>query len=207
MCTFTTDHLSYFGFINVISTPIVTYSTSSSVTGPGGGYSTPLSNSIDQISSSFSLGIPALTKLLQIGQNTPTKEAQKFVQEPSIFTPIDVRNNIHKKSIILFMKKGYIQNTLMFYPIRTMTRAEFIKIIALANGFVEPLFSTVGFNDVPETSDFAKYIAFAGENGWINTIQKNFRPNDKITLWEAMKVLSNITGNPMQNFGSRKISR
>lgn len=36
MCTFTTDHLSYFGFVRVTSTPITVVPTTST-SGPGGG--------------------------------------------------------------------------------------------------------------------------------------------------------------------------
>ena len=38
MCTFTTDHLSYFGFVRVTSTPITVVTTTTMITsGPGGG--------------------------------------------------------------------------------------------------------------------------------------------------------------------------
>ena len=164
MCTFTTNHLSYFGFVRVTSAPII--STLGSGPGGGGGGSSSASSSfINQNDSSLSLGLPALMRLLlkniPVIENKDSLPKTPSIKEPSVIVPLDIRNNSHKDDILLFIKKGYIKGSLLFRPIKTITRAEFIKIVALANNFIESSGSTVKFNDVPENSDSAKYIVFA----------------------------------------------
>lgn len=68
MCTFTTDHLSYFGFVRVTSTPIVATSTSSNTTGGGGSYinNLPIVSNLNSVDSHISdILVPSITRLLQ----------------------------------------------------------------------------------------------------------------------------------------------
>lgn len=151
MCTFTSDHLSYFGFTRTTSITTITTST-----GPGGGGG----SNAAEFGSNLPLGLPALLMLLN-GKKPAIENIEVPVQENTTIVPIDIKNNSHKNAILLFIKKGYIKGSLLFRPIKTMTRAEFIKIVALANNFVEPTDSMIQFNDVSRNSDAAKYIQFA----------------------------------------------
>ena len=46
------------------------------------------------------------------------------------------------------------------------------------------------FEDVPESSWFAPYVAYGVEHHIINSTLSRFRPNDTVTREEAMKILA-----------------
>lgn len=74
-----------------------------------------------------------------------------------------------------------------------MTRIEFVRILALLQGYKEVTVEKV-FADVNSDSEIGKYVSFGVANGWLNTKNKNFRPDDFITFGEATKILGTIVG-------------
>lgn len=182
-----------------VSTPVI--SSPVTVTSGGGGgssYSTPSTSSVSTPvgASLMTLGLPTLSRMLGNTENTVTS-----VSGESITLPRDITKNKNKESIVTLMKKGYVNSSLLFVPNRMMTRAEFIKIIVLANGYTpeEENPAQQIYADVAKDSEFVTYIEFAAKNKWISTSSLLFRPNDKITLWEATKILSTITGKEVDN--------
>lgn len=125
--------------------------------------------------------------------------------------PRDILKNKNKENILTLMKKGYINSSLLFVPNRMMTRAEFIKIVVMANGYnpTEKNPAQQIYADVAKDSEFVTYIEFAAKNKWISTSSLLFRPNDKISIFEATKILSNMTGKDLtsSHTNTQKISR
>ncbi len=77
-----------------------------------------------------------------------------------------------------------------------MKRHEFIKIVALVEGFTTDYENENGihFRDVRQWDTAEQYIAYAAENEWIDAEEELFRPNEPITLGEAQEILDAITG-------------
>lgn len=79
-----------------------------------------------------------------------------------------------------------------FSPENSITRAEFVTIVSKMNGFKEG--NETKFIDIDE--HWAKeYITFAEKNGWVKGYGKDeFKPDDKITRAEAVKIINNVLG-------------
>ena len=177
--------------INIIaSTPIV------GITGGGGGGGGGSSSSTQSIGNTSNiiqnqLGISVLQKMLETQiQNNSEKYTNPI--EWSLLVQ-DIENSQYKEAIITLIEKGYINNTTKFDPKRNMTRAEFIKVLSLSYGFndmsnlIEDV--EIRFNDINPDSEFGKYVRFWVYLWWINPDQKSFRPNDAITIGEALKLI------------------
>ncbi len=76
-----------------------------------------------------------------------------------------------------------------------INRAEFLKILLL--GFVDAEFSEdidSNFYDVSVDDWYAKYIAYAFDQGWVDGYSDGyFRPENNINLVEALKLISLVT--------------
>ncbi len=83
--------------------------------------------------------------------------------------------------------KGYADGT--FKPDQTITRAEFIKMIAGYQTLSGA--SAAAFSDVPANYWAAKEIGWAQSQGWAGGYEDGtFRPQNKITRAEAVKLLN-----------------
>lgn len=103
----------------------------------------------------------------------------------------DIKRSIYRDAISTLISKGVIANNPLIYPNRFISRAEFIKILAKANGFT-PTKSAKQFADVDSKSELAQYIYFGVEKGWINPENENFRPDARITQGEVDKLITTV---------------
>ena len=90
------------------------------------------------------------------------------------------------ESIYFLYERGIVDGVGggLFAPTRSITRAEFVKILAGVAGADSEALSgkTTGFTDVEPGSWYAPYVAWAVENGVTSgTAETTFAPNDNIT--------------------------
>jgi hypothetical protein len=65
----------------------------------------------------------------------------------------------------------------------------------MMHGYTTEIISPqIGFNDVNSASKYRSYIQYGVSQGWINTKNTRFRPNDTITIGEANKLISAFLG-------------
>lgn len=86
---------------------------------------------------------------------------------------------------------GYPDNT--FRPSVTVNRAELMKILVEASGS----FGGAGGNCFPDVTDqwFAQYVCYAKDRGWVQGYPDGkFHPEKKVTLAEALKMLTTSRG-------------
>lgn len=96
-----------------------------------------------------------------------------------------------------------MQNNKKIRPNSTISRAEFMKLLALANGY-KPLAVTKKFRDLPQSNTLTSYVNFGVANGWVNVKNTNFRPNDIITQGEIDKLIATINGSASADTIARK---
>jgi large repetitive protein len=125
----------------------------------------------------------------QWSESTDTNTTWRNESTPPTVEPItqDIDWRLGESEIIYLIQRWIINNSDNFDPDRTMTRWEFIKIVS---GFYESpseFTEELPFSDI-ESEEMRKYIQIAYSYGLI-TGQKQFRPNDPITTWEAKTIL------------------
>lgn len=80
----------------------------------------------------------------------------------------------------------------MFMPDATVTRAELVKMVVVANHVTVAMdVESSGFVDVPVSHALAPYIAKAKELGWVHGVNSYFYPNQPVTRFEAVKIMLN----------------
>jgi hypothetical protein len=81
-----------------------------------------------------------------------------------------------------------------FHPKRALTRAAFVAILLEAAEIKAAPAGDTGYADDADIPQGMKgAIKYAKEQGWLGT-EKNFRPNDAITLAEAAKIAAAALG-------------
>lgn len=69
-----------------------------------------------------------------------------------------------------------------FVPNNKVTRAEFVKMLAVLSGDIIQEDAETQFSDFDKTAWYAPYVAWAAKNGYVlGTSKTTFAPNDKIT--------------------------
>ncbi|OGC81609.1 MAG: hypothetical protein A2V81_05035 [Candidatus Abawacabacteria bacterium RBG_16_42_10] len=114
----------------------------------------------------------------------------------------DVSGDYWAKTYIETLWKGDIvkgRTASTFAPDATVTRAELVKMVVLANHInVSDLQDTdTGFTDVPASHGLAAYIAYAAEHGWVKGSNGNFSPDRPVTRFEAVKIILNAFAIPL----------
>lgn len=106
-------------------------------------------------------------------------------------TKTDFDTHWAKESILNAMNKGIVDNSTTFNPNKSITRAEFAKIVY--NVFnVEKSTESSNFSDVSNTSWYYEAVNALTQNGIIDGYDDNtFRPNESITRQEASKIVAN----------------
>lgn len=114
---------------------------------------------------------------------------------PDVSTKLtDVENHWAKNTIQSYVSKkyinGYPDNT--FKPDKTITRAEFVKIVNKVFGYTQK--TTIDFKDMNNNSQwYYDEVAISVKAGYIKGYEdKTFRPNDTISREEAALILSSI---------------
>jgi S-layer homology domain len=105
----------------------------------------------------------------------------------------DIAKSPYKSAIEMLISKGVMNNVAIINPVRPITRAEFMKLISIANGY-SVVKVTKKFGDLPSTNSLANYVNFGVSKGWVNVKNANFRPNDIITQGEIDKLIAAIKG-------------
>lgn len=93
----------------------------------------------------------------------------------------DVKNHPHQVAIEALIRLGIMRNTFKINPDRPISRAEFMKLLSMRHGYSEPLSVSKRFLDVPKKYSLINYINYGVAQGWINTKNIRFRPNDTIS--------------------------
>jgi parallel beta-helix repeat protein len=126
-----------------------------------------------------------LLKIVLLAQNIPLIETHEspFLDVPSEQWFTDYVHTAFHQGLI----SGFAGN--FFAPHQTITRAEAIKIILTAAGFIEYQATSQHFADVPPHTWFYPYIEYAVSRGIINEDQF-FRPNAPITRAEIAKIIT-----------------
>jgi hypothetical protein len=86
-----------------------------------------------------------------------------------------------------------MNNATTIAPTRPITRAEFLKLLSLANGYT-PVTVTKKFGDLPASHSLSSYVNYGVSKGWVNVKNTNFRPNNIITQGEIDKLIAAIKG-------------
>lgn len=98
---------------------------------------------------------------------------------------------------------GYVDGT--FRPNNQISRAEFTKVVILTQFSLDDINSHTSknkiFSDVPSNDWFFNFVAFARTNGIINGYgDLTFRPHQKISLAEALKIIIKTKNIDISNF-------
>ena len=80
-----------------------------------------------------------------------------------------------------------------FLPDQSIKRGDFVLVLWRMAGKPEPAGASA-FADVPENAYYAKAVAWAYENGYVNGKGNGFAPQDSLTRQEAMKILFGYAG-------------
>jgi S-layer homology domain len=123
----------------------------------------------------------------------------------SAILAIDIAKSPYKSAIEMLISKGVMNNVAKIMPNNSITRAEFMKLLSLANGYA-PVKVTKKFGDLPTSNSLASYVNFGVSKGWVNVKNTNFRPNDIITQGEIDKLISAIKGTANADAVAKKSS-
>ncbi|MFA9422686.1 MAG: S-layer homology domain-containing protein [Sedimentibacter sp.] len=123
-----------------------------------------------------------------------TKYAIIEIENRINFDDVDDSMSWAKDAIEILAGQGIINGTgTSFQPQRSITRAEFIKIIVKALNYEVNDSTKINFNDVNDSEWFADYIECAYDKNIIaGDPDGNFRPNDVISRNEISVILSRL---------------
>ncbi len=149
-------------------TPVVT---------PGGSNSAASSNA-------------SLTGILASNQMPPGKALGLH----KVIIAKDLANSPFKLAIETLIQAGVMNNATRISPVRPVSRAEFMKLLSIAEGYKSPVTVAKKFGDLPSTNSLVNYVNYGVSKGWINVKNANFRPNDIITQGEIDKLIAAVKG-------------
>ncbi len=114
----------------------------------------------------------------------------------------DVPSDYWAKTYIETLWNGDIvkgRTATTFAPDATVTRAELVKMVVLANHInVAELEGTdTGFDDVSASHGLAAYITYASQHSWVKGNDGAFSPDRPVTRFEAVKIILNAFGIPL----------
>ncbi len=157
-------------------TPVSTTTTTPTGGGPGGGTNgTPLVIDGQVIPTG---GISPFSDLLFPNFTPACGGEATSLRDPAVLAYYDVLKVIDRSNLD-----------------RTLTRAEFLKLVLNASGVdVSSAGTTTPFSDVNSNMWYASYVAYAVKGGIVQGDNGLFRPNDTITRAEASKIFVRATG-------------
>ncbi len=106
----------------------------------------------------------------------------------------DILRSPYRSAIETLIQKGVINNATKIAPTRSITRAEFMKLLSIAHGYTAPVSVTKKFGDLPATHTLYNYVNYGVAMGWVNVKNANFRPDDIISQGEINKLLNAVAG-------------
>lgn len=116
-----------------------------------------------------------------------------------MFRALEKDELTHGQALTTYRDAGVVNNVQAFEPTRSVTRAEFLKMLVRSlSCYYTFLGKDTPYSDVSPNDWYAEYIAFAQSKHWINGYSDNtFRPNSPITRIEAAKILINAIHLPL----------
>lgn len=129
-----------------------------------------------------------------------------FVSEAGVFEDVQ-SNHEHAEAIDYLSKEGIINGYPdgSFRPELEVNRAEALKILLLANGITESVQYGNQFPDVIQDDWFAPFIALAREREIVDGYPDGFfRPEEKVNLVEATKMLLTAGNVDLQNYTTER---
>ena len=103
----------------------------------------------------------------------------------------DITGHWAEASIKEAMNNGWVDKSNIFRPNKSITRAEFVKVVNNAFGFNNE--TDIFFNDVNSNKWFYDQVCTAVGSGYINGYEDNtFRPNNYITREEVASIITCI---------------
>ena len=130
-------------------------------------------------------------KTTPTNNTTPTPAVVALAKDAVILAK-DINSSEFKSAIETLIRAGVMNNSPTVTPERTITRAEFLKLLAISNGYTTPVKATKRFKDLPAKNSLAPYVNYGVQMGWVNVKNDNFRPNDIITQGEIDKLIAAI---------------
>ena len=130
-------------------------------------------------SSSSSAGTPV----------TLTPAAITALAKDAVILAKDISSSQFKSAIETLIRAGVMNNAPQVKPDTNITRGEFLKLLAISNGYKDPVKVTKKFKDMPKKHTLLNYVNFGVAMGWVNVKNENFRPNDIITQGEIDKLI------------------
>lgn len=219
MCTFSTDHLSYFATVKTTSVAITQPSSSggggstSKDTCPNGDYTTSYYDGLCGTTVSLSgatIDIQKTKNEVTVTTTTASGTTTNIFHIPGQILKTlkdvqfkDISSNWAKGYIEKLVTRGIIDNVEKYNPDNNLTRAEFLKIAFNTAGWETSATGTTVFKDVASDVWYAPYVSLAVSKGIISSKSMNFRPNDTISRAEAAKIIVGIFGG---NTANKKIT-
>lgn len=111
---------------------------------------------------------------------------------------IDIQGHWAENFIKELYAKGYIngKSETKFDPNGEITRAELTKIAINAFSYYSPTVNEKPFRDVAADAWYAPYIKAAKEQGVVQGVGQDFKPNEAISRAAALKILFEASGLP-----------
>lgn len=130
------------------------------------------------------------TKSLMTNNQNSREKIKESIKSKTIVT--DIKGHWAETEIMDFLNKGYVNgyNDSTFRPNKSITRAEFIKIVNKVFGYSNKAIEN--FSDVNPGAWYYDEVCIAIYEGYIDSNQTKFRPNDTITRQEAAAIITSI---------------
>jgi hypothetical protein len=127
-----------------------------------------------------------------LANDIPTVDFTDDVKALIMFRWLEKNERVIGQKYSEYQKFGIALNDESYEPYRSITRAEFVKMLVRSLSCRYMFVGTdTKFSDVNRDMWYAEYIAFAVENEWINGYSDGtFRPDALITRAEAAKILA-----------------
>ncbi|MBP9779643.1 S-layer homology domain-containing protein, partial [Candidatus Gracilibacteria bacterium] len=127
-----------------------------------------------------------------LANDIPTVDFTDDVKALIMFRGLEKNERVIGQKYSEYQKFGIALNDESYEPYRSITRAEFVKMLVRSLSCRYMFVGTeTKFSDVSRDMWYAEYIAFAVENEWINGYSDGtFRPDALITRAEAAKILA-----------------
>jgi len=139
----------------------------------------------------------SVTKTVTVNKADAPIESDELVLE-NMFN--DISESAWYYEHVMWAAKNKILNGVgngLFMPVKPITRAEFITMLARYYKADVDSYSVVSFADVPEGAWYTKYVGWAVANGFINGYGNGkFGPGDILTREQVAVILYNIYKKP-----------
>jgi S-layer homology domain len=137
--------------------------------------------------------VQAYTQRELVAIDIPATEFSDDIRAMIMFRGLEQNEAFSGQTYTEYKKWGIAINDEFFEPTRSVTRAEYVKMLVRALSCRYTYMGTdSGFDDVDKKEWYAEYITFGVKNGWMNGYSDGgFHPDAPISRAEAAKILTN----------------